>query len=240
MAVYKKTYLLLGRTQTGKSTLCNYITETNAFAVGHTPVSTTKKAQTDPECEIEENGKKYRIRVVDTRGLFDTDSSLTPDQLIAETIEAICRECDYLNGVLIIAREDALTQDSIKTLMTVKSILQPRIEGDIPYILVFTYMNPVDYTEEQIAAKLNAFRSFKNKELARFRKEVAGDRENDVIYVNLANARGALNLRDGLLGTNSKKHKSELFKGMKTASEVDQKYRFLPRPSLSNWSCIIS
>jgi GTP-binding protein EngB required for normal cell division len=93
--------LLIGGTNSGKSTLANVLSGTNNFAESNSGNSETKEVKS-VEFEIEINNKKIKYKVIDTIGFGDTE--LKPQEVLERT-KAVSREItNGLNQIFFITR----------------------------------------------------------------------------------------------------------------------------------------
>ncbi len=78
-----RTVMIVGKTGAGKSTVANAIARTDAKFLVKTSFSSVTQECQDCDVSITEENTSYRLRVIDTVGLFDTDS-LKNEETIAE------------------------------------------------------------------------------------------------------------------------------------------------------------
>ena len=106
-------FILLGKTGVGKSSLCNNICKENKFVVGDSFDSCT--TQTSSQI-IVNNDKKYKLLIIDTPGFEDTEGR---DNENIEKMKNFIKENERIKGIIIVidfrnVRFDLSLQNSIK------------------------------------------------------------------------------------------------------------------------------
>ena len=212
-------YLLVGKTKAGKSTLCNYFTGSEAFKVLDDCNSCTAEAQFQPKWSGIVDGTKHSVTLIDTIGLYDTRGT-SNNAAMRSTVKAICSNCQYINGIIIMNRENGLTKEEIKTFNTVRALLNSEARNEIPIKTVLTYKGP-RYTDEQVVTKIQAYSA--HPDFKDYMEKVT----NDIIFVNIDTADDAVALRNILLGNVKSVHKSKIIVGIKGPDDIER-YNFFP------------
>jgi len=112
--------VIVGKTGSGKSTIGNKITDNENFKVYSTLSSGTKSVDVT-SAELTLNKKIYKIKVVDTVGLFDTDETISNDEIIADIKEQLSVHAkEGLNLIIFALRQGRFTKEEKDTFLHVK------------------------------------------------------------------------------------------------------------------------
>jgi len=106
-------FILLGKTGVGKSSLCNNICKENKFEVSDSFESCTTETSSQT---IINDEKKYKLLIIDTPGFDDTEGR---DDKNIETMKNYIKENERIKGIIIVidftnVRFDRSLQNSIK------------------------------------------------------------------------------------------------------------------------------
>ena len=108
--------IVVGKTGAGKSTVANKIVGDNVFPVADSLQSVTKR-QTHSIVELDYGDVTYKIKMVDTVGLFDTGASkITNDAIVDNLRKYLKDKCpDGINLVLFVFRKGRFTDEERQT-----------------------------------------------------------------------------------------------------------------------------
>uniref|UniRef100_A0AAV2KIK1 AIG1-type G domain-containing protein n=1 Tax=Knipowitschia caucasica TaxID=637954 RepID=A0AAV2KIK1_KNICA len=131
--------VVLGKTDSGKSSLGNTLFGENTFTVGHTPSSETKFCQSETGVI---NGRK--IRLVDTPGLFGTDND--NDETKAQLMKSIVECAPGPHAFLLVMKKEKYTAEVKKM---VELILEIFSEEALRFTtIVFTHGDDLQDSEK--------------------------------------------------------------------------------------------
>ena len=151
-----KTFLIIGKTGTGKSSLCNRIVghnyDSNIFPVAGGATSCT---QTTILGTALFNGDKEKppVNVIDTIG-FDDPKNDTDVRIIAELVSKLKNNCDYVNlfGIAVNGQAPRLDGSLVAMIKIFEEMFGQRFWKQC--VLLFTRISMNDYAKKK-RAKLN-------------------------------------------------------------------------------------
>eukprot|EP00992_Anisonema_acinus_P010984 TRINITY_DN703_c0_g1_i1.p1 TRINITY_DN703_c0_g1~~TRINITY_DN703_c0_g1_i1.p1 ORF type:complete len:266 (-),score=22.18 TRINITY_DN703_c0_g1_i1:61-858(-) len=123
--VRKRTVLLLGKSQVGKSHLCNVVfTRPRLFAEGNLIASQTRSpfAETFVYFNAADN-IEYAITMVDTPGLFDSRPALENSELLGSITDFVRNKMESVDRIFYVFRVGPITEEEVKCLELVRSLL---------------------------------------------------------------------------------------------------------------------
>jgi hypothetical protein len=225
------TYVVVGKTGVGKSTLCGSVLGDSAlFPASAGLHSTTDKPKGNVDRQVELAGHIHSIKLIDTVGLFDTEESSTDigiNKAIRTTIQAISSKVTELTGVLIVIKDEKMTAEGKRILNIMRSYIKPEAMRLIDVRLVITSKTGVPASEAHRQEILKDL--FKDGVLAGL-VDVHVDARNSANYVadhisfvDLTTPFADSFTRE-LLPYQDEAPKAAVFKGFKAASEVEGKY----------------
>ena len=113
--VQYRNVIVVGKTGAGKSTVANKIIGCDAFKTCNSLESVTKR-QTHAIVEMEHGDVTYRIKMVDTVGLFDTGKKITNEVIVENLKTYLTQKCpDGFNLVLFVFRKGRYTAEERET-----------------------------------------------------------------------------------------------------------------------------
>ncbi|XP_062500299.1 uncharacterized protein LOC134177499 [Corticium candelabrum] len=97
-----RTVVLVGRTGVGKSACANTLAGADLFEENNLSASQTKLVDSQT-IRVDRSGKEYKVKIVDTVGIGDTE--LLPDEVLQRLVFA-CNECvEGINSVFFITKD---------------------------------------------------------------------------------------------------------------------------------------
>ena len=151
----RKKLLIIGKTGTGKSALCNVITgnayDAPAFQVSSSASTCTQRTQF---AEANFNNNKERpISIIDTIGFDDPDKN-DDAEIIAELVDKLNKACDYVNLFVIAVNGQNPRLDG--SLIAIIKIFEGMFTEQFwkQVVIVFTRM-PMDKKSVQKREKIN-------------------------------------------------------------------------------------
>ena len=229
--VQERCVVILGKTGTGKSTIANMLVghdpmsqEDPPFKVSENPFQSSTKKVNERTSEFRQGNTVYRMRVVDTTGLFDT---------ITKNKGAAFRELeeyfkDHLivgvNLILIACRKTVITQEEMEALSAITERFSEVCNISAIVITCCEHENTVESREE-------VCENFKNNGDT---KEIARQMEKGIYTVGFPPVR-----------LMEESHQEDLKKTMKDDTQqlidliVNCKELYLAKTLFEPWSCTI-
>ncbi len=126
--VLHRSMMVVGKTGSGKSTVANILTcnDSEHFTVSPAPSSCTKKCK-HGDFDKTEGNTTYRLKVMDTVGLFDT-GPVTNDKTIAELKKYVQNHFVFgVNLIIFVIREGRFTPEEKKSFDFIQSRFSDQI-----------------------------------------------------------------------------------------------------------------
>lgn len=153
--VREKSVLFLGKSQVGKSHLCNVLcARPTLFKEGNKIASCTLK----PEKETihlydDEEHIAYHITLNDTPGLFDTRTKEDNDTLMGRIMDFIKYEINSLDRIFYVMKLGAVSPEEIKCIELIRSLFSEDALKSGIFTLILTNCDLMDMSEREVAVE---------------------------------------------------------------------------------------